>query len=334
MSKKSERCVGLVTETAIFPVSSDSEAESSTGLHLKQEALNMSYDWGNSGVYTGEGVANTLGYLEYQKRQREKQQAEYRETIQNIKNAQKAKARARAAKNQSYQIPEPQPLSPEEEKRRQEEAEARREAEEKLRQEREQRRQERLIAWNKMSRKEKTLHLLWLISPLRLVCYLVETAQQRLTEYKAELSESFNNSRELTFGHKTMLKIWSPFETFATKFIPAVTWKMMSSLIAFTVFAWILKLGAPWWLALLLAVPGFYTLRLIGLTTRASLTYFFACVFRLGDLLQNFIWWLEETTERVLQWSWKALIVVFKLAVLAAIGITTVGLMHLISLWK
>ncbi|MCA9005144.1 MAG: hypothetical protein KDA70_07695 [Planctomycetaceae bacterium] len=287
----------------------------------------MSYEWGNSGVYTGDGVANSLGYLEYQKRQREKQQTEYREMMQNLKNAREAKARTRAAKNQSYQIPEPQPLSPEEEKRRQEEAEARRqqrlreeaarrEAEEKQRREQEKRRKDRIEVLSQMSRKEKVMHFLWVISPLRILMIAMNSLREKVTAEKENLDTNLKNSVELQFGITKLEAVLAPIRRLVHKSIPAVTWKAISGVLALVAFIGILYQGG----GLLLAVPsaafGYYLITISRYFSYGATVYFLALLYRLGSKLEDMIWWAEEATVRVVEKVQTALVVLFKLILL------------------
>ncbi|WP_417387431.1 hypothetical protein [Gimesia sp.] len=294
----------------------------------------MTYGLGYTGVYTGGSVENTAGYQEFKRRQYAQQ---HEERLARAGERQKKREAATQNTNSSSAvwIPEPVEVDPVEAERQRKIEEARHKAwlkkQEAIRLAEEKRKKERLEVLSRMSRKQKVLHFLWITSPIYIMLCAFNSLLEKATAEKDKLGTNLNRSVEIQFGIKKVQAVLTPIKNLVNRLIPAVTWKVVSSVLGIVAFGGVLKLGGGLVFAVPAAVLGFYLLKICRYFTYAVSVYLLALAYHLGSKLEEFIWWAEEATGRVVEKVQAVMLALLKLTLFIAIFGFIAGLIMLVA---
>ena len=294
----------------------------------------MNYGVGYSGNYTGDSIENIVGYQDFKRRQYE-QQHEERLARAGERRQKRDAATQNTNSSSAVWMPEPVQVDPVEAERQRKAEEARHKAwlkkQEAIRLAEEKRKNERLEVLSRMSRTQKVLHFLWIISPIYIMLSAFNSLREKTTAEKAKLGTNLSKSVEIQFGIKKVQAVLTPTKKLVNRLIPAVTWKVVSSVLGIVAFGGVLKLGGGLILAVPAAVLGFYLLKLCRYFTYAVSVYLLALAYHLGSKLEEFIWWAEEATGRVVEKVQAVMVALLKLTLFIATLGFIAGLIILVA---
>ena len=160
---------------------------------------------------------------------------------------------------------------------------------------------ERKAAWKrwwKMSLADKTARVGYLLNPAQVDLRINQEICKCVSKFeKRQLREDIPNALRLKYSLKKMQSIFEPVNRFAEKVIPTKSTLIFSEIIAMVVM--IYATVQTGWIAcgLLTAVVGFYSLNILKGMSIWGAILFFAIVYKLGELWEDFTIWLGDFLE-------------------------------------